>query len=273
VAVTRVATVDLSRIDADGYTCLDLLSDRQIAGLMDLIAEFGFSDRDGFFASVAHAYGPSAQAFDREAKCLVEPTVAAAVPGYRLFLVSATSKGYRDGAALPFHHDWTYTDERVHRTIFLWCPLVDTSVGNGTLQVIQGSHNWFTQIRPSRAAQPAEAFQSRLERLALPLEVRSGTAVAFDPALFHGSGPNRSGRSRPAVTFALVSDGAPLLHFHEDTDGGLQGAVVDDRFFTEHPYGSPPHRYETFAPWANSVSHCDIDAVLRRVDRAGGAPL
>jgi hypothetical protein len=215
---------------------------------------------------VAHAHGRVARDFDLAARDIVRDAVARVFPDMRLFLAAVTAKPARSRQVVPYHHDWTYTDERVHRTWFLWCPLVDTDDRNGTLHVVPGSHRWLARIRPSRPAQPLEEFQDRLAALATPVPVRAGSAIAFDPALVHGSGPNRSWRARPAVTLAVVTPDAPLLHFHQLDDGRLLGAVVGDPFFTEHPYGTAPTGYPPAEPWDAAVHADDIAAVLDEIE-------
>src|SRR6185436_576497 len=105
---------------------------------------------------------------------------------------------------------WTYTDERRARPVFFWCPLVDAGPENGGLAVVPGSHRWLTGIRPSRSVEATEAVRDEIAALAVDLTLRAGQAVAFDPALLHGSGPNPTDEPRPAFTVAVVPRGEPL---------------------------------------------------------------
>ena len=246
----------------ESYVVVDLLDRSEVDAIREALRAFDLDTDHEFFASPYHAHGPSARTFDLAVKRLVAKPIDAVAPQHTAFMVAVTSKGKRRGAAIKFHHDWTYTDERVDRPIFFWCPLVDTSPRNGGLAVVPGSHRWTSGIRPSRAVEATEHLQDRFAPLAVDLEVRAGQAVAFDPALLHGSGPNPTSRGRPAVTVACVREGAQLLHFHEDADGNLHGARVNDAFFTEHPYRTAPTGYPPFAPWTVAVTEQDFVSAL-----------
>ena len=94
------------------------------------------------------------------------------------------------------------------------------------------------------------------------MTLRSGQALAFDPATVHGSVPNRSSARRPAFTIAVVPTGAQLVHYHEADDGRLEGFIVDDAFFTTNPYRTRPMGYPTFEPTGRSLGEDDLRTAL-----------
>lgn len=251
------------RLDRDGFAVIDVFDRRQVRAIRRALRRFDLAADHGFFASPAHAPGPLARSFQDVVTDIARPALVRVVPGYVPFMVAVTSKGRRRGDAVKFHHDWTYTDERTARPIFLWCPLVDTDAGNGGLSVVPGSHRWTSGIRPSRKLEATESFQEELAARSVPLAVPAGAAIAFDPGLLHGSGPNPTRRARPAITIASAPQGVPLLHFHESVDGSLRGTEVDDRFFTLHPYGTAPPEGAPREPWDRAVSAEDFAAALR----------
>jgi hypothetical protein len=248
-------------VGSDGYCVVDdLLSRSDVRRIRRWLRRFHLPADHDFFASPAHAPGPVAEGFDRDVKRLVSPRLAQLVPGYRPFMVAVTSKGRHSAMPIKFHQDWTYTDERSARPLFIWCPLVDVDQSNGALQVVAGSHRWTSGIRPSRRIEVTEAVQDQLRDLARPAPMRAGQGLAFDPAICHGSPPNPTRRPRPAITIALAPAGAPLVHFHLSEDGHLSGHEVDDRFFTTNPYGTEPVGRPTVAPWDRPVTVEDLDA-------------
>ena len=82
--------------------------------------------------------------------------------------------------------------------------------------------------------------------------------IAFDPATLHGSGPNHSGSSRPAITLAFAPAGAQLVHFHEAPDGHVRGFHVDRRFFTAHEYGALPTGAAEFPVYTSVVTEAQL---------------
>ena len=259
----RQATLNSDRFDRYGFDVIALLDSDDTASVAAVLEDAGVDGSTPFFASPAHAWGETAADIHMQLRTLLDARLAALLPGYEPFMIAVTAKGGR-GPEIKFHHDWTYTDERYHRPIFLWCPLVDCTPTTGSLKVVPGSHRWSGGIRPSRRIEVTEAHQQHYETLSIGPDMRAGHAIAFDPALIHGSGPNPLDEPRPAITVALAPQEAQLVHFHESDGGRLDGFEVDAAFFTTNPYGTRPRGYPTFAPWADAVSEDELASELRR---------
>ncbi len=249
---------DREAFERDGWTVVDLRDEAASAAALRVIDEVGLEPDHPFFASPAMSWGAVAGAVDRDLKAIVKPASDQLLPGHRAFMAGITSKGARSTMPIPFHQDWTYTDERVHRVVFLWTALVDTEPANGGLWAVSGSHRWSTNIRPSRDGEATHHLQDEFAARAEPVRMRAGQAVVFDPAVVHGSGPNTTDQLRPAFTMAFVPDGVPLLHFHEHPDGRLEGLEVDDAFFTQNPYRSRPVGYPPAEPFARALTDRDL---------------
>lgn len=248
----------------DGFAYLSLLAGTEVDDLRDAVAQFGPDAEGSFLASPAHAWGDRARDFHLRALAIVKDRLAQGFPGYRAFMVAATLKG-QGGGQVQFHQDWTFTDERTVRPIFLWLPLVEVSERNGALRLVPGSHRCAPEtIRPSRgmeSAQVTEPHQDVFDRLALCRPQVPGDALMFDPAVLHGSGPNLSDSLRPAVTAALVPIGTQLVHFHETPSGQLTGYRVNDDFFVTHDYGTMPDMEPDVSPWWRAIAEHDFDAL------------
>ena len=115
---------------------------------------------------------------------------------------------------LFWHQDWWAWNDPVSYTdlplqLFLMYYLVDTSIENGCLRVIEGSHRKRHPIHDAvhtthseelgRASDPTNpAYQPMPEDKAVP--VRAGDLVIGDARLLHGSFPNRTGERRTVIT-------------------------------------------------------------------------
>ena len=257
-----VATTGLAELDADGFMVVDLLDAAGIAAVAAELAALDLPDDHDFFVTVAHAWGPTARAFDVACRPLVRDAVERALPGFTPFLVAATSKGRRSTRPVKFHQDWTYTDERSTPTVFLWCPLTDVDTDTGCLHVVPGSHRWHPYLRAARSLEATEYLQAEFAARSRPVPLRAGQAVAFLPGTVHGSGPNRSDELRPAVTIASTAPDAELVHFHLDDEGTVTGYVVTDEFFTTNPYGTAPEGAAPLEPWDRVVTADDFVATM-----------
>lgn len=249
------------------FRAAGVVSRASVEEIRDAIGVFGLARDHGFFASPAHAPGPMARDFDRFVRARLAERLREVIPGHRPFMVAVTSKGAGSDQEIKFHHDWTYTDERHARAVFLWSPMVPVTPRNAALMVVPGSHRWSTNIRPSRRLEVTEQFQSDYRQHAVTFRLDAGDAVVFDPATLHGSGPNRLDEPRPAITIGLIPDDADLVHFHLHDDGALSGAAVDDDFFTCQAYGQPPEGYPTVTPWTGATTEADVDPRSHRPSR------
>jgi ectoine hydroxylase-related dioxygenase (phytanoyl-CoA dioxygenase family) len=118
------------------------------------------------------------------------------------------------GPPLFWHQDWWGWDHpssyggAIHQ-VFLMYYLADTSIANGCLRVVPGSHRKRHRLhellpgahaeRLARAADPGDpAFAAVGDERAVP--VRAGDLVIGDARLLHGAYANRPGAERPLIT-------------------------------------------------------------------------
>ena len=118
------------------------------------------------------------------------------------------------GGVVAWHQDysyWTRTEPMAHLTC--WIGLDDSTVENGCLQYVPGSHLW--QLLPiTGLAGDMEAIREVLDdsqwealQNPVPIELKAGEAAFHHPLLVHGSRENRSSHPRRAAVLNVVRDG------------------------------------------------------------------
>lgn len=106
------------------------------------------------------------------------------------------------GSAYPWHQDWAccwraHTDELI--TCFIY--LDDADAVNGCLQVAAGSHS-NKAIYPFKAGGSFEIDPGSVDHSkVVPVPLRAGEMIFFDPYLLHYSDLNRSKSSRRAIIY------------------------------------------------------------------------
>ncbi len=120
----------------------------------------------------------------------------------------------KKGGVVAWHQDysyWTRTKPISHLTC--WCGLDDSSVANGCLQYISGSHRWGLLPKPVLAGE-LKGIRDYLtgdqrHQFDNPhfAEVRTGEAIFHHSLALHGSGENRSEYPRRAFVINVFSDG------------------------------------------------------------------
>jgi ectoine hydroxylase-related dioxygenase (phytanoyl-CoA dioxygenase family) len=149
-------------------------------------------------------------------------------------------KPARHGGVVAWHQDysyWTRTKPMAHLTC--WIALDDSTVENGCLYYVPGSHRWnllpitgltgnMEEIRTVLSKGQNEQFRP------VPCEVKRGHCVFHHPLMVHGSYENRTDRQRRATLINAFRDGvisdsdSPLL---EGVPPVPKGQAMGGRFF------------------------------------------
>lgn len=142
------------------------------------------------------------------------------------------------------HQDMSFVDESRFRSYAIWIPLVATSLENGALQILPGSHLALDNLRVMPGDPPW--FKDDLEGIEtsdfVALETEPGQVVVWDHAVLHASGGNFTDQLRPALLAAFKPVEAELLHYHMVDRGSAEVDVYDGsgEFFKELIIGTQP---------------------------------
>ena len=128
--------------------------------------------------------------------------------------------------AVPWHQDKSYwPDANSNPVITVWIPLVDSTLENGCLHIIPGTHTkralahekeGYTGTSYTEISR--ETIQKR-EKNIIALPMRAGSAVLFNDRLIHSSTPNNSNgvrwsvdlRYQPTDQDPMIQHGAGFL--------------------------------------------------------------
>ena len=122
-------------------------------------------------------------------------------------------KPARDGGVVAWHQDYSYwvrTTPIAHLTC--WIGLDDSTLDNGCVHYVPGSHKWDLLPRGD-LANDMEAIldllspRQREQFKPIPIKLKVGEASFHHPMMVHGSFQNRSDRPRRATVINVVRDG------------------------------------------------------------------
>jgi ectoine hydroxylase-related dioxygenase (phytanoyl-CoA dioxygenase family) len=118
------------------------------------------------------------------------------------------------GGVVAWHQDysyWTRTKPLAHLTC--WIGLDDSTVDNGCLHYVPGSHRW-NLLPITGLAGDMNAIQGVLNEEQwtqfnkhVPVELKAGQCVFHHPLTIHGSFENRTPNPRRAVVLNVILDG------------------------------------------------------------------
>jgi ectoine hydroxylase-related dioxygenase (phytanoyl-CoA dioxygenase family) len=142
-----------------------------------------------------------------------------------------------DTGEVPLHENWAFADEKKCTTVSIWCPLVDSTVDNGTLQVVPGSHKRFGEHRGPMVPWELEGIKHEIiNNHLVPLETKAGDCVILDDSIVHYSAINKTNDLRLAIQLICVPGEMPSIHYYMDYQNNpneIQMIEVNDDFYME----------------------------------------
>ena len=225
-----------------GYIKIPALNQEQVEKLRILHKDLGIKDEagHGFYVGM-----------DNENKDLVEkmmdriievalPAVQQHMYDAQVFTASFVVKDPNPKGVVPPHQDWSFVkDEKKHCSITCWIPLVDVSMDNGCIGVIEGSNKFFSQVRPSPSPQTPSPLSKHMFSLFPYLklvEMKAGEALLFDNRTIHASPPNVTNVPRLAVGLAFTQKEAEITHYYlkPGTKDTMLKYNIDAPFFKKY---------------------------------------
>lgn len=166
---------------------------------------------------------------------------------YRILGVTFITKPPITNETFVYHQDWSYTNEKEHAFATCWVPLYDTNTNNGCMSVIEGTHRSFETYRSDTLDSARIPFDEIPGEIRTDVEMKAGQCLVFHQALFHGSYPNITNRSRPVLAFVVKNKLSPVIYYINSGKGVKGYHVSDDdfnRMLTEIPHSSLPNSAE-----------------------------
>jgi hypothetical protein len=149
-----------------------------------------------------------------------------------------------DTGEVPLHQNWSFADEKKCCTVSIWCPLVDSTVENGTLQVVPGSNKRFGEVRGPMIPWELENIKDEIiQKYLVPLETKAGDCVILDDSIVHYSAVNHSNELRLAIQLICIPTEMPALHQNMESDLNpnlVEVLEVEQDFYMEfNPWKKP----------------------------------
>ncbi len=171
-----------------------------------------------------------------------KPHMDRLLDNFKPIIANYIRKQSHDGE-VPLHQNWAFADERKCFTVSIWCPLVESTIENGTLQVVPGSHKRFGEVRGPMVPWELDNIKKEIiENHLVPLETKAGDCVILDDSIVHYSAINKTGDLRLAIQLICIPAEMPSLHYHMNSSVNMEQVEVlevDVDFYMQ------------FNPWKN----------------------
>ncbi|MEX2589038.1 MAG: phytanoyl-CoA dioxygenase family protein, partial [Chitinophagales bacterium] len=171
-----------------------------------------------------------------------QPHVERVLADYKPIIANYIRKKPEAGE-VPLHQNWAFVEERKCTSVSIWCPLVDSTVENGTLQVVPGSHKRFGEFRGPMVPWELDGIKKEIiENHLVPLETKAGDCVVLDDSIVHYSAVNKTPGLRLAIQLILIPSDFPSVHYHMESSRPqtIKMLEVDKDFYMEfNPWAKP----------------------------------
>jgi ectoine hydroxylase-related dioxygenase (phytanoyl-CoA dioxygenase family) len=122
-------------------------------------------------------------------RSMTELAVAMLGPEVRLYWNQAVIKPPLQGASFAWHQDTGYVPIEPQEYLTCWLAVDETTVENGCIWVIPGSHHW--GLQPHRRDETlGDMVGYEGPEKGIPVPLKRGQMAVFSSLLLHSSGPN-----------------------------------------------------------------------------------
>ncbi|HUH75705.1 MAG TPA: phytanoyl-CoA dioxygenase family protein [Chitinophagales bacterium] len=227
-----------------GYVVIPLLEKEQLKTLQEAFYDSKPSDQKGFHSTSTNNNLEYRKSVNDLIQSIYYPLSQQYIEDYDPIYASFVVKEPGQEGNFPLHMDWSMVDERNYISLAFWSPLVDTNTNNGPLIVLEGSHQLGLSFRGGpflfQALNDGKISSNKFKTQTLFL--KAGEVVIYDHRLFHGSLPNLTHDTRPALNFTMKPKEAKLLHYHQN-ENEIETHFVDKYFFNQYMMGDQPKDY------------------------------
>ncbi|MBL7778374.1 MAG: phytanoyl-CoA dioxygenase family protein [Chitinophagales bacterium] len=240
--------------EREGYAVFPLLKKEEVAELKSYYESLPIKDEKGFGFHVSMDNGDKEMCRTIREKIwgIALPRLAEHLKDFKPFVSSFVIKEVNPKGVVPAHQDWSFVDreEDGYTSITCWIALVDTTLDNGGMGVIRGSHKFMQNHRPSPSPQcpvPLSEHMFSIFPYLHTVDVKAGEVLMFDNRTFHASPPNTSDGVRLAAGVGVTQKDAQLVHYYMKPDGEFKTMLrynVDEDFYLKYENATLSKMYD-----------------------------
>lgn len=174
---------------------------------------------------------------------------------------------------VPMHQNWAFVEERKCTSISIWCPLIDSNLENGTLQLVKGSHKRFSQYRGPMVQSEFSTIHNEIinSDYMKAIDTKAGEAIMLDDSVIHYSTPNKTDDYRLAIQLILIPKEETLVFYHRDLAKNNEEIValeIDQSFLLHFdPWKQPSKDLKRLSTYKFSPSNLSFDEFEKRLSQ------
>lgn len=225
-----------AEFESIGYTIVDLITPEEAADLLALAQEVHPAPpEDKVWESDFYSHDLEVKRRVAEAiKGAVQPAIDRHLVDHETIIQNFVVNWPGEGGGLELHQHSSMTDETEFRAAVVWLALHETSLENGTLNVVPKSHRVLGQHKAERTPEWFEGIHEHLLDHHLETVVlKPGQALVFDNAVLHNSFSNITDEPRMTAVIAIAPRKAQLRYYDYVDDGTVKIYELEPEFFLD----------------------------------------
>jgi hypothetical protein len=225
-----------------GYVILNLFTQDEVDKLNDVFEQFRklAGDLPDTFLASGRINIPEVRNFVTSSiSKIIDPKLKELVWEDEVDVISGSFliKPPTQNSELAPHQDQSLIDERKYFAVYGWMPLCETTIENGALHVLPGSHRLGDLFRSLTIRWKFQDYTEIMKKYMVGVPMKPGQMIFFDSALVHGSPPNYTDKWRIGVNTFLKPKAAHVLNHFKDKDtpkGKIETFQVSLDFFNNY---------------------------------------
>ncbi len=228
-------------IHKEGYAVVDFISEVDIKVLADLYAKdhnIPGSDGGMFYSLYSHDLAYRERVFSSVSSVL-QPYLNRYFENYKEMIHSYIVKLPGPKSQFFIHQDTTGLDEFKYSPLSVWLPLDDVTEENGCICLVPKSHHFFGPYRGISFPSEFDEIKDIVAKYLIPIRLKKGQALIFDPRVIHNSLSNVSNMPRIVSLTGLFPKEASFVHCYTDmskNEKEIEFYKQDDDFLLKYPY-------------------------------------
>ena len=224
------------QFDENGYLILDFFNKNELEKL-EIIENQIVNNKNEYFDEIGfHCTSVSSNAeYKKEAITLLEEVFEKKAKNILLEYKFLTGNFYIKApktGEISIHQNWPIIRNLEDTTLSFWCPLLDTSVENGTIYVVPKSHKKINFIETINIPAYCHNFQEEVKKHLIPINVKKGQVLIFCDSLLHWSPNNMSNEYRTIAHSIFIPKDAETVFYKKNKDENFIDVYkIDTEFF------------------------------------------
>lgn len=217
-------------LNINGFAIIDLLDNKEIDELKEIILKNFVSFPDGFYSSSFSLDDGSKSIVHPYIERLVFEKLSNTLWNVKSLGACVLNKSPNSEKMLP-HQDWTIVNEKTEQSFTIWIPLSDCENINGAIRLVPGSHRFSEALRAPTLPDNIKEVLPLIEHDLVTIPLKAGQGLIFNHALIHASHSNESEQNRLVVTVGFTHNNAELYYYFKNAEGIIEKYAVPDNFF------------------------------------------